>query len=282
MTTRIGCLILGLFSLALSIAAQVGGSGTPKHIPIWTSSTTLGDSIIFQTSGFPVGTTLQATGGDGLFGQFGHNGWPGGSIKLTAGHGGGAGTSVSGGPGGSVLITGGTGGSGTTCCAQNVNGNGGSITLQPGAGGTFVLTHGLPGNVILAITEAKPSPFGPGGKITAKDHNVMLGDFFVVFHSDSTGPMGQQKTVDVMGYDPKEKVYTYDGFTTSGERNKATGTVSGNAWVWTFSGEEQGKSFKGRFNLTEDSPTSYSFSEEMSSDGGPWTKLEEGKATKVK
>src|SRR5207249_9655068 len=45
------------------------------------------------------------------------------------------------------------------------------------------------------ITEAKPSPFGPGGKITAKDHNVMLGDFFVVFHSDSTGPMGQQKTV---------------------------------------------------------------------------------------
>ena len=132
------------------LAAQVGGTGTAHHIPVWTSSTTLGDSIIFQTGGYPIGTTLQATGGDGLFGQFGHNGWPGGPIKLTGGHGGGAGTSVSGGPGGSVLITGGTGGSGTTCCAQNVNGNGGSITLQPGAGGTFVLTHGLPGNVILA------------------------------------------------------------------------------------------------------------------------------------
>jgi hypothetical protein len=152
MKTRIGCLVLGLFSLALSMAGQVGGTGTPRHIPIWTSSTTLGDSIIFQTSGFPVGTTLQATGGDGLFGQFGHNGWPGGSIKLTGGHGGSAGTSVSGGPGGSVLITGGKGGSGTTCCAQNGNGNGGSITLQPGAGGTFVLTHGAPGNVILAPT----------------------------------------------------------------------------------------------------------------------------------
>jgi hypothetical protein len=130
--------------------------------------------------------------------------------------------------------------------------------------------------------ESKPSPFGPGGKTTAKDHNEMLGDFFVVFHSDSTGPMGQQKNVAVMGYDAKEKVYTYDGFTTSGERNKATGTVSGNTWVWTFSGEEQGKSVKGRFTLTEDSPTSYAFSEEMSIDGGPWTKLEEGKATKVK
>ena len=115
MTTRIGCLILGLFSLALSMAGQVGGTGTAKHIPIWTSSTTLGDSIIFQTSAVGGGTTLQATGGDGLTGQFGHNGWPGGSIKLTGGHGGGAGTSVSGGPGGSILITGGTGGSGTTC-----------------------------------------------------------------------------------------------------------------------------------------------------------------------
>jgi hypothetical protein len=53
--------------------------------------------------------------------------------------------------------------------------------------------------------EAKPSPFGPGGKITARDHNEMFGDFFVVFHSDSTGPMGQQKNVAVMGYDPKER-----------------------------------------------------------------------------
>src|SRR5207247_3579349 len=64
------------------------------------------------------------------------------------------------------------------------------------------------------VTEAKPSPFGPGGKITAKDHNVMLGDFFVVFHSDSTGPMGQKKTVTVMGFGAKEKVYTYDVVTT--------------------------------------------------------------------
>jgi hypothetical protein len=152
MKTHIGCLIVGLLSLALPMAGQVSGGGTPSRIPIWTSSTTLGDSIIFQTGVGSVGTSLQVTGGAGLTGQFGHNGWPGGSINLTGGHGGGAGTSVSGGSGGSVQITGGTGGSGTTCCAQNGNGNGGSITLQPGAGGTFVLTHGRPGNVILAPT----------------------------------------------------------------------------------------------------------------------------------
>ena len=101
------------------------------------------------------------------------------------------------------------------------------------------------------LSRIEAEPVRTGGKITAKDHNEMLGDFSSAFHSDSTGPMGQQKTVAVMGYDPKEKVYTYDGFTTSGERNKATGTVSGNAWVWTFSGEEQGKSFKGRFDRSD-------------------------------
>src|SRR6266567_4857057 len=142
------------------LAGQVGGTGTAHRIPMWTSNTTLGDSIIFQTGVGSVGTSLQVTGGAGLTGRFGHNGWPGGSINLTGGHGGGAGTSVSGGSGGSVQITGGTGGSGTTCCAQNGNGNGGSITLQPGAGGTFVLTHGRSGNVILVPTRAASSASG--------------------------------------------------------------------------------------------------------------------------
>jgi len=134
------------------LAAQVGGTGATNRIPIWTNSTTLGNSIIFQTGGLRVGTSLQVIGGSGRAGFFGINGGTGGSIKLTAGAGGSAGRSDSnGGSGGSVFITGGNGASGTTCCA-NANGNGGSITLQPGIGGTFLFTHGLPGNVILVPT----------------------------------------------------------------------------------------------------------------------------------
>jgi len=38
--------------------------------------------------------------------------------------------------------------------------------------------------------------------------------------------------------------------------------------------------FKGRMTIREVSPTSYTFSNEISIDGGPWTKIEEGKATK--
>jgi hypothetical protein len=128
--------------------------------------------------------------------------------------------------------------------------------------------------------EAKPSLFGPGGKITSIDHNEMLGDFFVVFHSDAQGPRGMAKGVAFMGYDRKKQVYTYDFANSLGEHDQATGTVSGQTWTWTFAGEEEGKSFKGRFMLKEDSPTSYSFTNELSVDGGPWTKLEEGKATK--
>ena len=143
---------LTVLAVPARLAAQVGGTGTTNRIPIWTDSTTLGNSIIFQTGGLRVGTSLQVIGGSGRAGFFGINGGTGGSIKLTAGAGGSAGRSDSnGGSGGSVFITGGNGASGTTCCA-NANGNGGSITLQPGIGGTFLFTHGLPGNVILVPT----------------------------------------------------------------------------------------------------------------------------------
>jgi hypothetical protein len=42
----------------LFLSAQVGGSGTAHHIPIWTNSTTLGNSILFQKNGMVgIGTT---------------------------------------------------------------------------------------------------------------------------------------------------------------------------------------------------------------------------------
>jgi hypothetical protein len=33
----------------LPSSPTIGGSGTPNYIPIWTSSTDLGDSLIYQT-----------------------------------------------------------------------------------------------------------------------------------------------------------------------------------------------------------------------------------------
>jgi len=131
--------------------------------------------------------------------------------------------------------------------------------------------------------EMKASPWGPGGKFTGTDHNSTLGDFFLVMHSDSKGPMGEMKDVAIMGYDAKEKAYTYDGFDSMGMRETSKGTVSGKTWTW-FSPEEEmgGKKVKGRFILTEVSPTSYTYSYDTSIEGGPWSNMMEGKATKVK
>ncbi len=129
----------------------------------------------------------------------------------------------------------------------------------------------------------KPSPWGPGGKFTGTDHDIMLGDFFLVLHTDGTSPMGAMKGVAVMGYDPKEKVYTYDGFDSMGMHELSKGTISGKTWTW-FSPEQDmgGKKVKGRFVLTEVSPTSYTYTYDSSIDGGAWTNVMDGKATKVK
>ena len=133
-------------------------------------------------------------------------------------------------------------------------------------------------------TEAdmKASPFGPGGKFTSTDRATMLGDFFVVTQSDGRGPMGPMRAVSTMAYDPKEKVYTYDEYTSMGEHEISKGTFSGDTWTWTSDEEMGGKTMKGRFTLKEVSPTSYTFKFDMSEDGNSWTNVMEGKATKTK
>jgi len=129
----------------------------------------------------------------------------------------------------------------------------------------------------------KPSPWGPGGKFTSTDHNVMLGELFVVLHSDSTGPMGAIKEIAVMGYDPKETVYTYDGYNSMGEHDLSTGTISGSTWTWVSPEQDiGGRKVLGRFIIREVSPTSYTYAYEVSIDGGAWTNVMEGKSTKVK
>lgn len=122
--------------------------------------------------------------------------------------------------------------------------------------------------------ETKPGPNGPGGKVIVTDHNEMLGDFFVVFHREGRRPGG--KEIGILGYDPDQKAYIYEGFGDDGDVARATGAVSGDTWVLSA----QGDKFKERFTLKEVSSTSYTFVTEVSLDGGPWTTVEEGKAKK--
>jgi len=132
--------------------------------------------------------------------------------------------------------------------------------------------------------ETKPGPLGPGRTATVTDHNEMLGDFFVVFHRKGRGPKGSGKEIGFLGYDPEQKVYTYEVFIDDGSVGRATATLSGDTWVLLAPAldtcQQGGDKEKERFTLKEVSPRSYTFIGEVSIDGGPWTRVEEGKATK--
>ena len=62
--------------------------------------------------------------------------------------------------------------------------------------------------------DSKPGPMGPGGKMTmTQDGKWMDGGFFVVMHSAyKSGALGDGSGTAFLGYDPQDKVYTYDEF----------------------------------------------------------------------
>ncbi len=184
MKSRItGSLVMVLF-LLLPMAAQVGGGGTANHVPLWTSPSTLGNSLLIQSGGnvgvgnsSPVAIldvrgkdgTINSNGGNaptamriaggrgaGSLTNFGPQG-AGGPIQVASGTG--TGTSPITGQGGSGAVLLMTGGSGGVCIfgglrCTSYGGNGGSISLQPGLGGLGTLA-GLPGKITLAPTGGK-------------------------------------------------------------------------------------------------------------------------------
>lgn len=130
--------------------------------------------------------------------------------------------------------------------------------------------------------DMKPGPMGPGGKVTMNQEGKWMdGNFFVVIHADfNAGAMGKGTNIAFLGYDPQEKVYTYDEFNSTGEVVHSKGTVEGDTWTWTNDMKMGPQTGKGRFTEKVLSPTSYNFKFEVSMDGTNWNTVMEGKATK--
>jgi hypothetical protein len=132
-----------------------------------------------------------------------------------------------------------------------------------------------------SAADLKPSPFGPGGKMTSTDEaRWMEGKFFLVMHSKFTSAMGDGTSLAIFGYDPEKKVYTYNEFNSMGQANHSEGTVDGDTWTWNSDENMGGQAFKGRFTMKALNPTSYTYKFEVSQDGTNWTTAMEGKATK--
>jgi hypothetical protein len=79
----------------------------------------------------------------------------------------------------------------------------------------------------------KPGPMGPGGKVSIKDDaSWMDGGFFVVFRSTLKSAMGDGTAIAFMGYDPQEKLYTYDEFNNAGQAVHSKGTLDADTLTW--------------------------------------------------
>ena len=132
--------------------------------------------------------------------------------------------------------------------------------------------------------DMKPGPMGPGDKVTvSEDSQWMDGGFFVVIRSNfKSAAMGNGSGIAFMGYDPQEKVYTYDEFNSMGEVVHSKGTLDGDTWTWTNDMKMGPQTMKGRFTMKILSPTSYTYKFEMSPDGTKWDLVMDGKDTKNK
>jgi hypothetical protein len=131
----------------------------------------------------------------------------------------------------------------------------------------------------------KPSPMGPGGKITGADTCEWFeGHYSVVCRSEGKSPMGAMKSIGILGYNTDEKVYTYYGIDNSPMTmtSAARGTVQGDTWTYTDESTMGGQKVKSRVTIKEISPTSYTFLMEMQGPDGKWMPMMESRNTKAK
>ena len=133
--------------------------------------------------------------------------------------------------------------------------------------------------------EMKPSPMGPGGKITGKDTCEWFeGGFSVICRAEGKGPTGPMKSLGILSYSPEEKVYTYYGTDNSGMvmTSVPKGTVQGDTWTYTDEGLMGGQKIKSRVTIKQVSPTVQTFTMEFQGPDGKWVPIMESKGTKVK
>jgi hypothetical protein len=76
--------------------------------------------------------------------------------------------------------------------------------------------------------EMKASPFGPGGKMSLTETcDWFTGGFSIVCHTETTGFMGDLKTLTVLGYDPEDKVYRFYEFGGAARRKPPSTAIPG-------------------------------------------------------
>jgi hypothetical protein len=118
--------------------------------------------------------------------------------------------------------------------------------------------------------EMKPGPFGPGGRMSLTETcEWFTGGFSVVCHTETLRIMDDLKTLTVLTYDPKEKIYRLYEFSSVGWSSAAKGTVDGDTWSFEGASKIGNKLIKIRTTIKFPSPDSAVMKSEVSLDGGP-------------
>src|ERR1700747_2406651 len=131
--------------------------------------------------------------------------------------------------------------------------------------------------------EMKPGPFGAGGKMRLTETcEWFTGGFSIVCHTETTGFMGDLKSLSVLGYDPEEKVYRLYEFNGVGRNSTAKGTIDTDTWTFNVESKMGDKLMKSRFTIKMPSPDSAVMRSEVAIEGGPMTLFMELKGTRVK
>jgi hypothetical protein len=125
--------------------------------------------------------------------------------------------------------------------------------------------------------EVKPATYSHGGKyVYTESCEWFAGEFAVVCRSYNQN--GTPKGLSIMGYDLREKTYTYCGTQSNGESGFQRGTIDGDTWTWI----DDGKITHGRFTEKTVNPDMASYTYEVAHGSEPWTLVTEGKQTRQK
>jgi ketosteroid isomerase-like protein len=130
--------------------------------------------------------------------------------------------------------------------------------------------------------EAKVSPFGPGGRFSGRiDCRWYAGGWQLVCNTDGASPSGPMRMLEIYGWDRDARRYTYAAIDSEGFAATGRPTVLDRTWTVVVDIRAGGKQQRIRSTTTEESPTSMSFSSELSTPGGAFAPVSSGKARKM-
>lgn len=119
--------------------------------------------------------------------------------------------------------------------------------------------------------QAQESPYGPAGKMSGTDTFEWLpGGFFMSHHWEVRQGSSEQKGLEIIGYDGRNKAYTSRFFDSFGNAGSLRGRLQANAWTWTGDSDVGGKPMKERCTIIAVRPDTYTNKCEYSFDGAKW------------